>query len=265
MRIMCKLLEQGGDDIGASAGACSPRKAGVAGRRQGRSNVLRRPEPSKGSRTGAHHLTYDRFTHAHRRTDPPMNSALSTGPQALDVTSWLAQWDAPSPEVGQRLFELLYDDIKRAARSQLRREDAGHTLSATALTHEAWFRMSEQTRTQWRNRGHFLAVASTMMRRILVNHELARRAAKREAELVPVTLSGLEQLGQPPDRDLVAVHEALLAFETIDARAAKVVELRFFGGLENDEIADALGTSLATVKRDWALARAWLHRELGAR
>jgi RNA polymerase sigma factor (TIGR02999 family) len=197
-----------------------------------------------------------------------MHAAMNTEPAAhaiTDVTAWLAQLDAPSVAAGQRLFELLYDDIKRAARSQLRREDAGHTLSATALTHEAWLRMTEQTRTQWKNRGHFLAVASTMMRRILVNHELARRADKRDAELVPLTLSGLSELGQPPDRDLVAVHEALLAFEPIDARAAKVVELRFFGGLENEEIAAAMAISLATVKRDWALARAWLHRELSER
>jgi RNA polymerase sigma factor (TIGR02999 family) len=104
-----------------------------------------------------------------------------------------------------------------------------------------------------------------MMRRILVNHELARRADKRAAELVPVTLSGLEQIGVAPDRDVVAVHEALLAFETLDARAAKVVELRFFGGMENDEVAEVLGVSLATVKRDWVAARAWLHRELSQR
>ena len=118
---------------------------------------------------------------------------------------------------------------------------------------------------QWQNRNHFLAVASTMMRRILVNHEMARRANKRDAELVPLTLSGMEQLGAPPDRDLVAVHEALLALEEVDKRAAKVVELRFFGGMENTEVAQALDISLATVKRDWAVARAWLHRELATR
>ncbi len=187
-------------------------------------------------------------------------------PPAFDpaeVTQWLDSLQAPDAAAGSRLFELLYDELRRIARSHLRREDPGHTLSATALAHEAWFRMADQNRTQWKNRGHFLAVASTMMRRILVNHELARRAAKRDAELVPVTLSGLEQLGAPPDRDLVAVHEALLAFEAIDPRAAKVVELRFFGGLENEEIGEVLGISLATVKRDWSLARAWLHRELG--
>jgi len=181
---------------------------------------------------------------------------------AAEITQWLQQQPADAPAAGNALFAALYDELRRMARSHLRREDAGHTLSATALSHEAWFRLAEQTRTAWRNRGHFLAVASMMMRRILVNHELARRAAKRDAELLPLTLGGLEQLALPPDRDVVAVHEALLALAATDARAAQVVELRFFGGLENEEVAEVLGISLATVKRDWALARAWLHREL---
>ena len=190
----------------------------------------------------------------------------SSADEALpaDVTLWLQGLGAGA-EVSSRLFELLYDELRRLARGHLRREDAGHTLSPTGLAHEAWFRMAEQTRTEWRNRGHFLAVASTMMRRILVNHEMARRAAKRDADLVPATLAGLEEIGLAPDRDVVAVHEALLAFEAVDPRAAKVVELRFFGGLENEEIAQALGLSLATVKRDWVVARAWLHRELSQR
>jgi RNA polymerase sigma factor (TIGR02999 family) len=181
-----------------------------------------------------------------------------------ELTQWLAQFDAADPAVAQRLFELLYDELRRLARSQLRKEDPGHTLSATALTHEAWFRLSAQTRTQWKSRGHFLAVAATMMRRILVNHAEAKRAAKREAERVPLTLAGVEQLAGTPDRDVVAVHEALLAFEALDPRAAKVVELRFFGGLEIEEIAEAMDLSPATVKRDWTLARAWLQRELSA-
>ncbi|MFN0182644.1 MAG: ECF-type sigma factor [Aquabacterium sp.] len=194
--------------------------------------------------------------------DPMDPDPLPAQAAAGDVTQWLAQLDAPDAEASSRLFELLYDELRRLARSHIRRENPGHTLSATGLAHEAWFRMADQNRTQWKNRGHFLAVASTMMRRILVNHELARRAAKRDAELVPVTLSGLENIGDAPDADLVRVHEALLAFEPVDARAAKVVELRFFGGLENEEVAEALGISLATVKRDWAVARAWLHRAL---
>jgi len=178
------------------------------------------------------------------------------------LTQWLQQLDQPDPAASQRLFALLYDELRRLARSHMRQERAGHTLSATALTHEAWFRMAEQNRTAWRNRGHFLAVASTMMRRILVNHEEARRADKRAAELEPLTLSGLEQFSDRPDRDVLAVHDSLLAFEALDPRAAKVVELRFFGGLEIEEIAEAMGLSPATVKRDWTLARAWLQRDL---
>ncbi|MBI5718420.1 MAG: sigma-70 family RNA polymerase sigma factor [Burkholderiales bacterium] len=193
---------------------------------------------------------------------PELRPSDTTPEDPGEVTLWLRQLGAANPQASSKLFELLYSELRRLARSHLRRENPGHTLSATGLAHEAWFRMAEQVRTQWQNRGHFMAVASTMMRRILVNHELARRAAKRDVDLVPVTLSGLEQIGIAPDRDVVAVHEALLAFEAVDARAAKVVELRFFGGLENEEVAEALAISLATVKRDWAVARAWLHREL---
>ena len=140
-----------------------------------------------------------------------MTADLCAGPADDEITLWLSRLQAPTPEAGAQLFSLLYDDLRRMARQHLRRENPGHTLSPTALAHEAWFRMAGQTRTLWKNRSHFLAVCSTMMRRILVNHELARRAAKRDADLVPVTLSGLEQLAAPTDRDVVAVHEALLA------------------------------------------------------
>ncbi len=192
-----------------------------------------------------------------------MTETTPTEEKAAELTLWLRSLDGDAQAgASSEIFERLYDELRGLARSHLRREHPGHTLSATGLAHEAWFRMAAQNRTPWRNRSHFLAVASTMMRRILVNHELARRAAKRDAELVAVTLSGLEQISGTPDGDIVAVHDALLAFEDVDARAAKVVELRFFGGLENDEVAEALGISTATVKRDWTLARAWLHRAL---
>jgi RNA polymerase sigma factor (TIGR02999 family) len=158
----------------------------------------------------------------HAAPEPPAHDGIEPEDES-EVTQWLRQLGEANPQASSKLFELLYDELRRLARSHLRRENPGHTLSATGLAHEAWFRMAEQSRTQWQNRGHFMAVASTMMRRILVNHELARRAAKRDAELVPVTLSGLEQIGVAPDRDVVAVHEALLAFEAVDARAAKVV------------------------------------------
>lgn len=168
--------------------------------------------------------------------------------------------DAPSDALNQSL----YDELHRCAAAQMRRESAGHTLSATALTHEAWMRMAEQTRTEWQSRSHFLGVAALMMRRILINHAMAKQAAKREAALVSLTLTEAQQVAAGIDADVLRVHEALLAFEQQDARAAKVVELKFFGGLELEEIADVLQLSRTTVKRDWALARAWLHRELAA-
>ncbi|WP_422016788.1 ECF-type sigma factor [Roseateles sp.] len=193
----------------------------------------------------------------------------STPSPSADVTQWLRLLnEGAAAGVSNELFERLYAELHRIARSHMAREQAGHTLSATALTHEAWFRMAEQTRTRWHNRAHFLAVASTMMRRILVNHAMAKRAAKREAQLVSLSLTDMqdahELVAGDGAADVVAVHEAILAFEAVDLRAAKVVELRFFGGLENEEIAEVLGISLATVKRDWTVARAWLRRELGA-
>ena len=186
-----------------------------------------------------------------------------------DLTLWLQQLDAlpagaapaAHPTVNQ-LFAALYGELKRQASAQMRQESAGHTLSATALAHEAWFRLSEQTRTRWASRSHFLGMASIMMRRILVNHAVARRAAKRDVPLVSLTLTEAQQVGGDAPREVVQVHEALLAFEQVDPRAAKVVELKFFGGLETDEIAELMGLSPATVKRDWALARAWLHRAM---
>lgn len=168
----------------------------------------------------------------------------------------------PLSAPSEALTQSLYDELHRCASAQMRQESPGHTLSATALTHEAWMRMAQQTRTEWQSRSHFLGVAALMMRRILVNHALAKRAAKREAALVSLTLTEAGQVAAGVDADMLRVHEALLAFEQQDARAARVVELKFFGGLELEEIAEALGLSRATVKRDWALARAWLHREL---
>lgn len=189
-------------------------------------------------------------------------------PDPAAITRWLESLDAG--EAGsaavEPLFTALYDELKAQARRALWRESQAHTLSATALTHEAWFRLAAQTRTRWESRGHFLGMAAVMMRRILVNQAAARQADKRDAALVPLTLSEAGELAHDlaggPGAEVLRVHEALLAFEAVDPRAARVVELKFFGGLENEEIAEALGLGLSTVKRDWQLARAWLLREL---
>ena len=201
--------------------------------------------------------------------DRPMTTNDAPADAALhelrgDITEWLVEVDrgeAAGADISSRLFAMLYDDLHRMARRQMRKESPAHTLGATGLTHEAWLRMSEQTRTRWASRSHFMAVASTMMRRILVHYAAARKAQKRDAILVSSTFGeGIAAPGQEPD--VIAIHEALLAFEAVDPRAARIVELRFFGGMENAEIAEATGLSVATVKRDWNLARAWLLREL---
>ena len=207
----------------------------------------------------------------------PSNEAAGQGtpqaPLAGEVTQWLQRMTAGAGGDGgagrapagmdHGVYEVLYRELHRLARSHMRREMPEHTLSATGLVHEAWLRLNEQHSTRWQNRGHFMAVASTMMRRILVDHAVAKRAAKREADLEPLSTTLVDRHGSGLDRDVVAVHDALLAFEAVDPRAAKVVELRFFGGLEIDEVAQVLDISTATVKRDWTVARAWLRRELG--
>ena len=194
---------------------------------------------------------------------PRMAEPLSDSPDDSDAAQWLHTLAAANQGEPAELFTLLYGELRARAAGQLRQESPAHTLSATALTHEAWFRMAGQTRTRWESRAHFLSVASIMMRRILVNHAVAKRADKRDAALVSLTLTEAQQVAHGESADVLAVHEALQAFERIDPRAARVVELKFFGGLENEEAAQVLGVSLATVKRDWALARAWLFRELG--
>lgn len=198
---------------------------------------------------------------------PSPPDAPITLPDTADITRWLETLDQgeAGPDTINQLFAALYEELRRSAGAQMRKEYAGHTLSATALTHEAWERLAAQTRTRWASRGHFLAMASVMMRRILVNHALAKQAQKRDVPLVSLTLTEAQEIaGGAGSSEVVQVHEALLAFEQVDPRAAKVVELKFFGGLEIEEIAELLDISTATVKRDWLLARAWLFRELQA-
>ncbi|WP_164884972.1 ECF-type sigma factor [Rubrivivax rivuli] len=192
----------------------------------------------------------------------PCTSITAVDKPAPALDDWLARLGT-DPQAAQQVYTLLYGELHRAAAGHMRREAAGHTLSATALVNETWLRLSAQTRTAWQNRQHFVAVASTMMRRILVDHAVAHRAAKREAELQVLNTTLVDRHALGVQADVVAVHEALLALEQQDPRAAQVVELKFFGGLDVDEIAQALDISRATVKRDWALARAWLRRELG--
>jgi RNA polymerase sigma factor (TIGR02999 family) len=157
---------------------------------------------------------------------------------------------------------LVHHELRRIARRHMRQERKGHTLQASALVNEAYLRLIEIRQVQWQNRLHFFAMASRIMRRILVDAARAKAYQKRGADAQRVTLTDeLEVAGR---QDLVAVDDALTALQRVDARKCQVVELRFFGGLSVEETAEALGVSEGTIRRDWRLAKAWLARELSA-
>jgi len=179
-----------------------------------------------------------------------------------EVTDLLRDWRSGEAQRSERLLGLLYADLKRVARGQLARERRGHTLQTTALVHEAYMRLVDQQRVDWRDREHFFAVAATVMRRLLVDRARARHADKRAHEAV--SLTGPDEPGaNDPAFDVLDLDHALEKLAASYPRPARVVELRFFGGLEVEEIARVLDVADRTVKRDWSFARAWLLRELG--
>lgn len=179
------------------------------------------------------------------------------------ITDMLASWFEGEPGAGDRLFAALYGELRPLARRQLRRAPRGATLDTTALVHEAYLKLIEGSRTAVRDRGHFLALASRVMRQIVVDHARRRGAAKRGADLVrPIEDREVAAIGRSAD-DLVALDRALGRLDQVDPRLARLVDLRFFGGLSIEESAEALAISLATAKRDWLKARAFLLKELG--
>ena len=188
------------------------------------------------------------------------------GSEALpgpDVTALLISWSSGERSAADRLIPAVYDELHRQAARALRREGDEHTLQATALVHEAYLRLVDQRRVEWRNRAHFFGIAAEVMRRVLVDHARARLAAKRGGGMQRLTLDeAVEVSSGGGDADVLALHDALERLALLDAGQARLVELRYFGGLNIEETADTLGVSPATVKREWALARAWLRREL---
>ena len=163
-----------------------------------------------------------------------------------------------------RLFPQVYDELKRMARGRLRHERADHTLQATELVHEAFFRLVRLDHIDWRGRSHFLAIAAHAMRNVLLDYAIQRGAQKRGGGARAITFDRLEIPGETNSDELMALCEALGRLEQLDPRQARVVECKFFGGLSLDETAEALGISAATVSRDWTIARAWLHAQLAA-
>ena len=164
----------------------------------------------------------------------------------------------------EQMFVVVYNELRQLAARKLRGERNDHTLSTTALVHEAWLELNKLNRIQWQNRGHFLAVAAQAMRRILIDYAVARGRQKRGGGQVVVSLDDGDALAIAHDRadELVELEEALERLQAINERQAKVVECRFYGGMSVEETADALDVSPATVKREWAIARAWLNREM---
>lgn len=182
-----------------------------------------------------------------------------------EITQLLQKWQEGNNEALETLMPLVYAELKRLAGSYLRRERPDHTLQSAALVNEAYLRLVDQTQTQWQNKAHFFGIAAQMMRRILADHARGHNAAKRGAGMPELELNEAVAQAQTKSVDLLDLEEALQKLEKLDAQQGKIVELRFFGGLSIEDTANVLGISPATVKRDWAAARAWLFREVGAR
>jgi RNA polymerase sigma-70 factor (ECF subfamily) len=180
-----------------------------------------------------------------------------------EVTILLAAWAKGSQQALDELTPLVYRELRQLAASYLRKERKGHTLQPTALVHEAYMRLVDQRNPNWQNRSHFFGVAARLMRQILVDHARRKQAGKRAGRNVSLveTISFQHERG----RDLVALDSGLDALEKIDPRKCKAVELRYFGGLSMDEIAQALDVSPVTVRRDLRMAEAWLHNEMQSR
>jgi RNA polymerase sigma factor (TIGR02999 family) len=188
---------------------------------------------------------------------------VSAPPQ--QVTQLLKQWQEGSNEALEALIPLVYKELKRLAASYLRRERPDHTLQSAALVNEAYLRLVDQNQTRWQNKAHFYGIAAQMMRRILADHARSHNAAKRGAGIPELELDEAVVQAQTRSVDLVGLEEALQKLEKLDPQQGRIVELRFFSGLSIEDTANVLAISPATVKRDWAAARAWLFREVGTR
>ncbi len=191
----------------------------------------------------------------------PLSDGNAISPE---ITQLLSRWSDGEPGAAEELMPTVYEELRRLARVYLRSESGDHTLQATALVHEAYLRLENQKRAPWQNRAQFFAVASTLMRRILIDHARAQMAAKRGGRAEHVELD--EALIPPCERaaNLLALDDALTELAVVDARKSRVVELRFFGGLTVEETAETMGLNSATVRRDWTFAKAWLLRTINS-
>ena len=179
-----------------------------------------------------------------------------------NITQLLSDYKEGKKDALDELFPLVYNELRRLAASRLRNERPNHTLQPTALVHEAYMRLVEQHSADWQNRAHFFGLAAEMMRRILVNHAVKNNADKRFGNQTRLALDEIVDFTQGTDVNLILVDEALTELAKFDPKQAKIVELKFFAGLTNEEIAEVLGVSDSTIKREWRIAKAWLHDQL---
>ena len=183
-------------------------------------------------------------------------------PQTPQFSEMLRGWREGDKDAGDQLMAVAYDELHRLAAQDMRRERSDHTLQATGLVNELYVRLFASQPVAWQDRAHFFAVAARQLRRILVNHARDRRAAKRGAGAIRLSLADVNGFSKPIQEDVLAVDQSLSRLEQFDERAARVVELRFFAGLQEKEAAAVLGISVATLKRDWEFARSWLLTQL---
>ncbi len=186
-------------------------------------------------------------------------------PEPDDVTFVLKEWAAGQDQALEKLVPLVYQELRALAACQLRGERRDHTLQPTALVNEVFLRLLDGREVAWQNRTHFFALAARMMRHILVDNARARLAEKRDVVVVPLVLEGPFDPSPISDPALLALDDALTSLKRMDPRQCRVVELRYFAGLTLEETAESLGISIATVKREWTMARAWLRREMKGR
>lgn len=179
-----------------------------------------------------------------------------------DVTDFLKSWNDGDKKAAEKLFALIYDELKSQARIFLSRERSDHTLQPTALVHEAFLKLVDQNNVEWQNRAHFFGVAATMMRRILIDHARAHFTGKRGGSAIRLSVDDVNISTEERASDLLALDEALEKLAEFDERKSKIVELKFFGGLNEEEIAGMLDVSTRTIQREWKKARLWLLSEL---
>jgi RNA polymerase sigma-70 factor (ECF subfamily) len=182
--------------------------------------------------------------------------------QQHHITQLLAEWSEGNQSALDELYPLVYDELHRLARRYMSREGKGHTLQTTALINEAYVRLVDQQNVRWANRSHFFAISAQIMRRILIDHARRQAYAKRGGGAQKVSLEEAAIVGRDQSGELVRLDEALKSLAEMDPRRSQVVELRYFGGLNNEEIAGVLNVSENTVTRDWNMARAWLYQQL---